>query len=295
MKRKHHATTLSNGLKVLLKEIHTAPLISCWTWYRVGSKDERSGQTGVSHWVEHMQFKGTPRFPASVLDKAISRDGGVWNAFTFMDWTTYMETMPAAKIDLAMQLEADRMKRSLFDEKEVAAERTVILSEREGNENEPLFRLGEAIQNAAFRVHPYQHEVIGDRADLQSMTREDLYHHYQTYYQPNNAVLSVAGDFKKDQILEKIKDLFEGIPRGEEPPRLVRPEPEAQGAHQLQVEGPGETCYLQAAWHAPAGNDPDFHQHVRRGRHIQQDLAAILRAGGQRTGSFGGREPVQHA
>src|SRR5512137_1519347 len=136
-------TKLNNGLLVLLKEIHTAPLISSWVWYRVGSKDEPTGHTGVSHWVEHMQFKGTPQFPASVLDKAISRDGGMWNAFTYMDWTTYMETMPAAKIDLALRLEADRMTASLFEEKEVAAERTVVISEREGSENEPLFLLGE--------------------------------------------------------------------------------------------------------------------------------------------------------
>ena len=98
-------TTLSNGLKVLLKEIHTAPIISSWLWYRVGSRDEVQGQTGVSHWVEHMQFKGTEQFPANLLDKAISRDGGTWNAFTFMDWTAYFETMPADKIDLALKLE----------------------------------------------------------------------------------------------------------------------------------------------------------------------------------------------
>ena len=105
-------TTLSNGLKVLLKEIHTAPIISSWLWYRVGSRDEVPGRTGISHWVEHMQFKGTPQFPANVLDKAISREGGSWNAFTYMDWTAYFETMPAEKIDLALRLESDRMMNS---------------------------------------------------------------------------------------------------------------------------------------------------------------------------------------
>ena len=105
---------LSNGLSVMLKEIHTAPIISHWIWYRVGSRDEIPGITGISHWVEHMQFKGTEKFPAGVLDKAISRDGGVWNAFTYLDWTTYFETMPAKKIDLALRLEADRMVNSLF-------------------------------------------------------------------------------------------------------------------------------------------------------------------------------------
>ena len=100
---------LANGLKVLLKEIHTAPLVSAWVWYRVGSRDEATGSTGISHWCEHMQFKGTPQFPSSVLDRAVSRDGGMWNAFTYFDWTTYFETMPADKIDLGLRIEASRI------------------------------------------------------------------------------------------------------------------------------------------------------------------------------------------
>ena len=258
MKKNYSVTKLSNGLKILLKEIHTAPLISSWIWYRVGSRDEPSGQTGISHWVEHMQFKGTPQFPASSLDRDISRDGGMWNAFTFMDWTAYLETMPADKIDLGLRLEADRMSNSLFDKKEVASERTVVISEREGNENEPMFRLSEAVQQAAFRVHPYHHEVIGDLVDLKSMSREDLYQHYRTYYVPNNAVLGIAGDFKTAEMLARIRELFEPIPAGKPPTRLGRPEPAASGEHRLTVEGPGETAYLEISYHAPAGNDPGF-------------------------------------
>lgn len=249
---------LSNGLTVFLKEIHTAPLISSWVWYRVGSKDEATGRTGISHWVEHMQFKGTPKFPAKVLDKAVSRNGGFWNAFTYMDWTTYFETMPAGKIDLALQLEADRMMNSIFDPKEVAHERTVIISEREGSENEPLFRLGEAIQHAAFRIHPYHHEIIGDKADLRTMTRDDLYRHYKTYYAPNNAVMAVAGDFDAKSMLARIRELFGPIPAGATPPRLARPEPPPAGELTLTVEGPGETTYLQAAYRFPAASHPDF-------------------------------------
>ena len=258
MKKTHSEHTLSNGLKILLKEIHTAPLISSWVWYRVGSRDEGSGRTGISHWVEHMQFKGTPQFPASSLDRDISRDGGVWNAFTFMDWTTYLETMPADKIDLGLRLEADRMSNSLFDEKEVASERTVVISEREGNENEPLFQLGEAVQQAAFRVHPYHHEIIGDLVDLKSISRDDLYQHYRTYYIPNNAIVGVAGDFKTSEMLARIEELFEPIPAGTLPARLARPEPAANGEHRLTVEGPGETAFLEISYHAPAGGDPDF-------------------------------------
>jgi zinc protease len=251
-------TTLSNGLKVLLKEVHTAPIISSWLWYRVGSRDEVQGRTGVSHWVEHMQFKGTDQFPANILDKAISREGGSWNAFTYMDWTAYFETMPADKIDLALRLEADRMLNSRFNPDEVASERTVIISEREGSENEPLFQLGEALQQTAFRIHPYHHEVIGDMADLRTMTRDDLYNHYRTFYVPNNAVMAVAGDFDTDSMLARIRELFESIPGGSDPARLARPEPAQNGEVRLSVEGPGTTSYVQACYRFPAASHPDF-------------------------------------
>jgi zinc protease len=249
---------LSNGLLVLLKEIHTAPIISHWVWYRVGSRDEVSGITGITHWVEHMQFKGTPQFPGKQMDRSISRLGGAWNAFTYLDWTTYFETMPAEKIELALNLEADRMKGSLFDASEVASERTVIISERQGNENEPLFRLSEEIQAAAFRVHSYHHEVIGDIADLQTIQREDLYRHYQSYYVPNNAVLVMAGDFQTEPMLARIREVYEPIPEGLLPPRRIRPEPEQKGERIVTVEGPGETTYVQAAYRAPEASHADF-------------------------------------
>ena len=251
-------TTLSNGLKVLLKEVHTAPIISSWLWYRVGSRDEVQGRTGISHWVEHMQFKGTEQFPANILDKAISREGGTWNAFTYIDWTAYFETMPAAKIDLALRLEADRMSNSRFLPEEVDSERTVIVSEREGSENEPLFRLGEAVQQTAFRIHPYHHEVIGDMADLHSMTRENLYDHYRTFYVPNNAVMAMAGDFDTQSMLARIRELFETIPAGGEPVRLSRLEPPQNGEVRLSVEGPGTTIYAQVCYRFPAASHPDF-------------------------------------
>jgi zinc protease len=249
---------LSNGLKVLLKEVHTAPIISSWLWYRVGSRDEIQGRTGVSHWVEHMQFKGTEQFPANMLDKAISRDGGTWNAFTYMDWTAYFETMPADKIDLALRLEADRMSNSRFLPEEVASERTVIISEREGSENEPLFLLGEALQQTAFRVHSYHHEVIGDMADLRSITRDDLYNHYRTFYVPNNAVMAVAGDFDIQSMLGRIRELFEPVPAGGDPARLARPEPPQNGEIRLSVEGPGTTSYVQVCYRFPPASHSDF-------------------------------------
>lgn len=249
---------LPNGLTVLLKEIRTSPIVSQWIWYRTGSRDEISGKTGICHWCEHMMFKGTQQFPAGVLDRLISRDGGYWNAFTFMDWTTYFETMPCEKIDLTLRLEADRMVNSLFETEEVDSERTVIISERQGEENDPLFRLSEEVHAAAFRVHPYHHEIVGDLADLQSMQRDDLYRHYRTYYQPNNAVLTLAGDFEAGQMLGRIQDLYAGLPAGMEVPRLKRPEPPQTGERRLVVEGPGETTYIQVSYRAPAGSDPDF-------------------------------------
>lgn len=253
-----HRVKLRNGLLVLLKEIHAAPLISLWVWYRAGSRNERAGLTGISHWVEHMQFKGTSAFPAGSLDRAVSREGGAWNAMTWLDWTAYFETLPADKIDLGLRLEADRMTESLFARKEVTSERTVIISERQGYENEPTFRLSEEVQAAAFRVHSYHHEVVGDVADLASMTRDDLYHHYRTYYVPNNAVIALAGDFQARAMLERIRELFGAIPPGAPPPQTTRAEPTQKGERRVVVEGPGETAYLEVSFHAPAAHDPDF-------------------------------------
>jgi zinc protease len=251
-------TRLRNGLEVRLKEIHTAPLATCWVWYRVGSRNETSGTTGISHWVEHMQFKGTPSFPAGVLDRAISRNGGVWNAFTWLDWTAYLETLPADRIKMALDLEADRMQNSLFDVDEVESERTVIIAERQGHENEPTFRLAEEVQAASFRVHSYHHGVIGDMVDLQSMTRDDLFAHYRRHYVPSNAVLVVAGDFSTRRMLDQIREIFGPLPKAPAPQHMSRPEPPQSGERIVNVSGPGETHYLKIAYHAPAADDDDF-------------------------------------
>ncbi len=251
-------TRLRNGLEVRLKEIRTAPLISTWVWYRVGSRNERSGITGISHWVEHMQFKGTPTHPSSTLDRAISRDGGFWNAFTWIDWTAYFETMPQARADLGLRIEADRMANSLFEAKEVESERTVIMVERQGAENDPSFRLSEELHAAAFRVHPYHHAVLGDMVDLGTITRDDLYNHYRRYYVPSNAVLAVAGDFKAGPMLERIRELFGPIPRAPRPAYSQRPEPSQPGERRVEVEGPGETALLELAYRAPSAAEEDL-------------------------------------
>ncbi len=250
--------TLPNGLKVLLKEIHTAPLISHWLWVRAGSRDEGPGLSGVSHWVEHMQFKGTPQFPAGELDKTISRDGGFWNAMTYIDWTAYYETMPSEKIDLALRLEADRFINSQFDPKEVESERTVIMSERQGNENSPMFLLDEDVQQAAFDKHPYKHEVIGYMADLKTITRDDLFNHYKHFYVPSNAVLAIAGDFDTKRMLARVEELYAAVPSGPAPTRIAQDEPAPEEERRVVTQGPGETVFVKAAYRSLRATDPDF-------------------------------------
>jgi zinc protease len=251
-------TTLPNGLEVRLKEIHTAELASHWIWYRVGSRNEQPGKTGISHWVEHMQFKGTQRFPAGLLDKAISRDGGSWNAFTYMDWTAYFEKMPAEKIELALQIESDRMVNGLYDPKEVEAERTVVISELEGLQNDPTYRLDEAVQRASFSVHPYGGEVIGSETDLHNIQRDDLYQHYRTYYTPGNAVLALSGDFDAEAMLELVRRYYEPIQPGPKIKPVVLQDKPLSSEERLELSGPGETTYLQVAYRAPAANSTDF-------------------------------------
>ncbi len=251
-------TTLDNALTVMIKEMHHAPVASFWIWYRVGSRNEVSGITGISHWTEHMLFKGTPTFPKGQIDRLISREGGVFNAFTSTDFTAYFATLPSERLDIGLRIEVDRMVNSLFDPEEVAAERMVIISEREGAENAPRFLLGEEVQAAAFRVHPYHHEVVGWKCDLQTITRDDLLQHYRTYYAPNNAIAVVAGDVDTSTITARLGKLFGAIPARSSPPPVRSVEPPQQGERRVTVEGPGTTAYLQMVFHVPAVRDADF-------------------------------------
>lgn len=257
-KNKTIRTTLENGLTVVLREVHSAPIVSLWVWYRVGSRNETAGATGVSHWVEHMQFKGTAKYGPGEADRAVSRVGGVWNAMTAEDWTTYYETVPDGEIDLVLDLEADRMVGSLFLPEEVDSERTVILSEREGLENDPMFKLDDAVKRAAFDVHPYRNEIIGETADLNTMGRDDLYRYYRNHYAPNNAVLTMAGNFDADETLEKIRARFGPIPRAETDPCAVIGEGEIPEARSVEVSGPGQLAYVQLSWRAPSARDDAF-------------------------------------
>jgi zinc protease len=249
---------LDNGLTVLLQERHHAPVTTFWVWYRVGSRNELPGITGIAHWAEHMLFKGSEAFPKGQIDRQIARSGGIMNGLTWLDFTTFLETLPADRIDLGLRIEADRMGNALFDPEEVALERTVIISERQGAENQPTFLLGEEVGAAAFRVHPYHHETIGDMCDLETISREQLWHHYQTYYGPNNAIAVAAGDFQTGQMLQHIEELFGPLLARSDPPPVMRLEPPQRGERRVNLEGPGNTSYLQVAYHAPAASDPDY-------------------------------------
>lgn len=250
--------TLPNGMLVLLREVHAAPVASCCVWYRVGSRNETPGITGVSHWVEHMLFKGTPQIPKGEMDLMVARNGGTFNAFTSTDYTAYYETMPADRIELGLRIEADRMVNALFEPEEVESERTVIISEREGSENEPELWLSEALMASAFQFHSYRNPVIGWKSDLLEITRDDLYSHYQTYYMPNNAVLVVVGDFEARAMLGLVEQHFAALPSGPRIPAVRVAEPQQQGERRVTIRRPGPAEYVQICYHAPDCRHPDF-------------------------------------
>jgi zinc protease len=252
-------TLLPNGLKVLTLERHTAPVATCWIWYKVGSRNESPGITGVSHWVEHMLFKGAREFPKGELDKQVQRNGGILNGFTSNDFTAYFETLPSDKLGLGLRIEADRMRDSLFDPKEVDLERTVIISEREGYENYPESILSEEVELAAFRTHPYRWSVIGWKNDLRQMVRDDLYNYYRNFYAPDNAVLVVVGDFETGPTLRRIEELFGKASGKCKKPPIRSQEPEQEGERRVVVRRHGTTSYIQIAYHTPPITDPDIY------------------------------------
>jgi zinc protease len=250
-------TVLDNGLRVILREVRERPLVGVWMWYRVGGRNELPGTTGVSHWVEHMLFKGGKRFGKGEITKEISRRGGTLNAFTWIDCTAYFETLPSSEIDLALAIESDRIYDTRIEADEAEAERTVVISEREGSENYPEFWLREEVQSVAWREHPYRLGVIGPKSNLRAMTREDLYRHYKRYYMTNNAALVMVGDFETPRLLDKIHAEFDKHPAGEPPPTLQIEEQPQTGERRVVVHRPGPTHYVMQAYHAPEASHAD--------------------------------------
>jgi zinc protease len=255
-----YSVFLDNGLKILVHELHTAPLVSVWCWYRVGSGDELPGRTGVSHWVEHMNFKGTQNIPRDEMKGIVERFGGTWNGYTWIDQTAYLETAGTDALDTLLFIEAERMARGLYEPDECESERTVIISELQGGENDPDQLLETEVTATAFRAHAYRHPTIGWIDDLRSMSRDDLFGHYRQHYVPGNATLVVVGDVDKDDVLRRAEKHFGTIP-GSAAPAAVRrraSEPAQIGERRVLLEREGTTAYLKFAWHAPAAEEADF-------------------------------------
>ena len=253
-----HEEVLENGLRVLIQSVHTAPLATVWCWYRVGSRDEIPGLTGVSHWVEHMNFKGTTNIPRDQIKGIIEKYGGYWNGYTWIDQTTYTETATRDALDHMLFIEAERMRSCLYDPADCESERTVIISELQGGENDPEQLLDQELTATAFRAHSYRHPTIGWLSDLQTMTRDDLYGHYRRFYAPNNATLVIVGDVDRADALREVVKHFGKLEPSDVRRRSSTVEPEQLGERRLTISKEGTTAYLKVGFHSPGVTHDDF-------------------------------------
>jgi zinc protease len=249
--------TLRNGLRVVLAPNPQSPTASVWVWYRVGSVNERPGITGASHWVEHMLFEGSPKYGKGEIDRAVVQVGGELNAFTDVDFTAYYTTVPREHLGIPLDIEADRMTRALITDREVARERTVIFSEREGNENWPEFRVEEELFQLAFREHPYRWDALGRREDIERMSAAELREYYHRFYGTRNAILVIAGGFEPAATARQVRSSFGRLPSGGEPIAVRAVEPPQRGERRSELSGPGTTPYLQVGFRAPALEAPE--------------------------------------
>jgi len=247
-----HEYLLSNGMKVLLVEVPKAPVATVQVWYKVGSRNEVMGRAGLSHMLEHMMFKGTAKYPKGTFSRIIRKNGGVDNAFTSQDFTAYFENLAADRVELALEMEADRMQGLLLDNSEFQTEREVVKEERRmRNEDDPQGALVEALFAQAFLSHPYHWPIIGWFADLDAMSLDDLQRHYDTFYSPNNATLIVVGDIKADALLPTIKQLFEPIPKGPTPKTTLAPEPEQRGERRFLLKRDAQVPFVMMGFRVP--------------------------------------------
>ena len=267
------AVTLDNGLRVLLQEDHRSPVATLQLWYRVGSRNEARGATGIAHFLEHLMFRGTPANPPGAYARIVERNGGQDNAFTAQDVTSYYVDIAADRLDLVLALEADRMHNLSLDPKIVDSEREVVIEERRTRtEDDPGGALGEEVSALAFRAHPYGQPIIGWMIDIRRITLEEIRAFYKTYYAPNNALLVAVGDFKADAVLAKIKDLFGPIPRGPEPPKVLAIEPEQNSERRLLVQRPAELPIVYLGYPVPNQQSPDA---------AALDLLSVVLSGGR--------------
>jgi len=249
---------LPNGLKVLLKEEHKAPVVTFQVWYRVGSRNERLGKTGMSHLLEHMMFKGTKKYGPKTFSQTVQRNGGNDNAFTSQNYTAYFENFAADRIGIALDLESDRMQNLLIEPREYLSEREVVKEERRMRyEDDPVNTMVEQLMSVAFSAHPYQWPVIGWMADINNITRDDLYSHYKAYYSPNNATIVIVGDFDTNKVFALIEKAFGGMPRGADIPVVAAVEPKHTGERRVIVKKQAELPAVFAGYIAPTLKHPD--------------------------------------
>jgi zinc protease len=244
--------TLTNGLKVIVKEDHRAPVLVQQIWYKVGSMDEHTGKTGIAHALEHMMFKGTRLVPAGEFSRLIAAAGGRENAFTSSDYTAYFQQLHKSKLPLAMKLESDRMHNLNLTDKEYAKEIKVVMEERRmRTDDEPHAVLQEEMMGVIFLEHPYHHPVIGWMSDLEKMNVNDLRAWYKQWYAPNNATLVIAGDVNATDVFKLAQHYYGSIPAQVMPPVRIYTEPAQRGIKRLVVKAPAELPQLVMAYHAP--------------------------------------------
>jgi zinc protease len=251
--------TLPNGMKFIVLESSAIPNANMYTYWKVGSRNETPGITGLSHFFEHMMFNGSKNFGPKMFDRTMEAKGGSNNASTSNDLTIYKDWFPAASLDQVFTLEADRIAHLSIDPKMVASERGVVLSERStGLENSNVRLLMQEINGVAFQAHPYSWPVIGHESDIKAWTQQDLERYFKVYYAPNNAVVVIVGDVKADQVKKLATRYFGAIPKGALPPAVRTVEPEQKGERRLFVAKESATApNLMVAWKVPAVSDPD--------------------------------------
>ncbi|NCO82748.1 MAG: insulinase family protein [Nitrospirae bacterium CG_4_10_14_3_um_filter_44_29] len=249
---------LDNGLKVLVIEDHKSPLATFQIWYRVGSRDEPAGKSGISHLLEHMMFKGTQKYGSKAFSKMVKKNGGVDNAFTTKDYTMYYQTLVSDRIDISIELEADRMQNLILAPKEVIAERDVVMEERRMRyDDDPQNSLYEEVVAAAFKSHSYHWPVIGWMSDISSIERNGLLGHYKAYYSPDNAVIVVSGDIQADEIIKKIKASFGDIAPASGRVVVTSKESEQKGERRISLKREAELPYIITVYHTPSFPHPD--------------------------------------
>ncbi|MEW5978857.1 MAG: pitrilysin family protein [Acidobacteriota bacterium] len=250
---------LENGLKVLLRERHDWPVVAVWCGYRVGSKDEQMGSTGMAHWLEHVTFRGTRGISAEGVRGLLDSQGGEWGAYTFLDQTAYFQTVPRTALEAALRLEAERMSASLLEVGAIEQERSRVNLERARAFSSSQFLLDSEVTATALRAHPYRWPVFGWGDDLRRLSRTDLLEFYRRFYSPENAVLVLAGDFKTQAALELVKKAFEPIARK---PDVARPrinEPRQEGEKRIRIQREGGIPCLEVAFPAPDILNDEFY------------------------------------